>query len=226
MWMIKYDQMWHMDLKVYNYSYMLLLLQRQKNKDKSEMWSPCAVMTSQWWNGLSSCLMSTQFPDSQRPAQWGSWSEGIMVAELLYICPSNQKYDVWRQATRSPPTHPAHPSVSLSLSNCLLHSVCLSIMCLHVGRVSDRAVIGSLQPCHLTVVFSWERGGQQRKTRFTSPREGQSVNHALSPIGCGQGWALTCGRGRQKDADRFFSPTADIFISNSEESHSLKIHAK
>lgn len=101
------------------------------------------------------------------------------------------------------PTHPAHLPLSLSLSHCLSHSVCLSIVCLPIGTVSDRAVIGSLRLCHLTVVFSWERGGQQRKTRFTSHREEQSVNHALCAIGCGQGWASTCGRGRQRMQTRF-----------------------
>lgn len=37
------------------------------------------------------------------------------------------------------------PCVPLSVS----FALCLSIMCLHIGRVSARAVIGSLQPCHL-----------------------------------------------------------------------------
>lgn len=72
--------------------------------------------------------------------------------------------------------------LAVSSSRHLSHCVCLSIVCLHIGRVSDRAVIGSLRLCHLTVVFSCERGGQQRKTRFTSDREGPSVNHALSPL--------------------------------------------
>lgn len=80
-----------------------------------------------------------------------------------------------------------------------LHAL-LSALCLYIGRVIEGAVTGSLLlglPLPGTLVVS--RGG--KKTRFGFHWEGQSVNHALSPAGCGQGGVFICGRVGQKNGD-------------------------
>lgn len=97
--------------------------------------------------------MFTQLPEVHRP----SARHHVGLISVFNACSSNQMSD---ETFNEGLTKEAHTPSTAPPSHTLL-------LLLDQSREGDKAVIGaSLRLCHLTAVFSWERGGQQRKTRL------------------------------------------------------------